>query len=142
MNYRRGFQRTYAVLAVAWIALVIFMVTSDRWIWTQWRITPTTWDALAKECGSVDVPPGELGSNPTDPSAIADQYIRQLDQQNRPAQNNNQSVKNGAKTLVVPPGPKVEWTAALSLPVPVLGYLFLFVVIPWIYRGFKSGTQI
>jgi hypothetical protein len=31
MNYRRGFQRVYAVLTVVWIAIVLFTVISGRW---------------------------------------------------------------------------------------------------------------
>lgn len=52
MNFRRGFQRVYAILAVAWVALVIFMVISDRWICEPWwRVLPNTYDNLAEQIG-------------------------------------------------------------------------------------------
>lgn len=62
INFGRGFQRMYVVLAAAWFLLVAFMVASDHWLWVPWRVTPTTWTALAKETGVVPyVPPPPSG---------------------------------------------------------------------------------
>lgn len=53
---RRGLQRLYAVLAITWLGMVVYMVASDRWIWEPWRITPTSWDDIVNRSGAVDGP--------------------------------------------------------------------------------------
>jgi hypothetical protein len=58
LDYRRGLQRLYVVLAVAWFLLVLFQVASDHWVREPWRITPSTWSEMAKRYGAVEAAPG------------------------------------------------------------------------------------
>lgn len=111
MNYRRGLQRAYFVLVAAWIALVVFMVLSDRWICEPWwRVLPNTYDSLAEQAGA--------GPNSTSQPLI-NGYLKFLE-----GINDHFAAK------------KAIWIAALSLPMPIVGYLLLFGAVPWIYRGF------
>jgi hypothetical protein len=113
MNYGRGLRRVYALLTVAWIALVVSMVVSNRWVWTPWRITPTTEDALLKEYGGV----------------VADPNDHQYD--DSPL----------VKAVGPPVSRKIAEVAALALPIPITGYLLLFYAVPWVFRGFKSTLK-
>lgn len=108
MNYRRGLGRLYAVLAIAWIAIAAFMVISDRWVWEPWRIAPMTW--------------GDVTQARSDGTVVfpAGMTLTKED------------------VLVAAPSTKLLWSAALGLPIPLLGYLVLFCAAPWIYRGFRS----
>ena len=140
MNYRRGLQRLYAVLAVVWIAGAPFAVLSGSWEpWLKFQGAElyTAEDRTA----NVD------HSSPTGWSIA------------------NESPKQRPSVIPAPPLPigvkmarlrVVDWAATermrayqrwiwagglLALP-PIFGYLILFYVIPWVYRGFKPGTQI
>jgi hypothetical protein len=110
MNYRNGVQRLYAVLAVAWVLLTAVMVTSNRWIWQPWRITPISWEEDAKQYGL-----SFSDKMPTDGKYVGD--------------------------IIVRPRTKLIWICALSLPMPITGYLLLFQVIPWVYRGFRRESS-
>jgi len=37
---------------------------------------------------------------------------------------------------------RLVWFGAVLILPPAFGYAVIFVVIPWIFRGFKPGTQI
>jgi hypothetical protein len=114
VNYRRGLRRLYLTLAAAWFLVVLFMVATDHWLWTPWNVLPVTWGRLAKERGVwiSTGPPVELS-----PKDV------QLDQI--------------LATLPVSPLRIARNVAALALPLPILGYVLLFWVWPWIYRGFR-----
>jgi hypothetical protein len=109
MNYRRGLQRLYAVLASAWFLLVLFMVAADRWLWVPWHVFPATGEGLAKEyrVSVSQVAPVELS----------------------PAEVTLKAKLSFSR--------KAESVGLLSLPFPVLGYVVLFWVGPWVYRGFR-----
>ena len=47
-----------------------------------------------------------------------------------------------APEVTVPYSKKLFDIAALSLPIPMLGYFILFLIFPWIARGFKRDTQV
>jgi hypothetical protein len=49
MNYRRGFQRIYAVLTVGWVAAVLLVLPADRL--NFWR----KWDAFDQVAGEFPV---------------------------------------------------------------------------------------
>jgi hypothetical protein len=134
MNYRRGLRRLYAVLAGAWLLLVLLMVAGERWLWAPWHVLPVTGDQLTREArgrnsrtggsqfggvpvdapkpcglgvggGAVELSPSEVSVNPNEFSAFG----------------------------------KAKSVAALSLPLPILGYVLLFWVWPWVHRGFTRA---
>ena len=124
MNIRRGFQRVYGLLTVAWIALVIFMVLSNRWICEPWwRVLPISYDTfynnLTEQAG---LPPNAKVEEM--PSVFINRYFQIMGDINDHLR---------AK--------KAIWIAALSLPLPIFGYLLLFGALPWIYRGFKPSPR-
>lgn len=107
MNYRRGFQRVYAVLTVVWAAAMLFAVLSD--VWQPWYspILNGGWSSTEDQLRIVRSEP--LPGQTLD---SAQQVRRWL------------------------------WAAGLSTLPPLLGYLILFYLVPWVYRGFRLGTQI
>jgi hypothetical protein len=104
MNYRRGFQRSYAVLTVAWIVLVTFMVLSGRWIWEPWRIVPTTLEASLIDAGGKPIASGP----------------------------DNEWVVLKEAPSEVAPIHQMEEIVMLAMPIPSAGYLLLFCVLPWV----------
>ena len=114
MNYRRGFQRLYALLTVVWIVGVLFVTVPSR-------PEVPNYDALAEQVRR-EVPPPPLGAIPIQP-------------QNKPAtfEHIDWPATERAQSIQ-----KWEWAAGLSLGPPLTGYLIFFLVGPWIYRGFKS----
>jgi hypothetical protein len=110
-SHRIGFQRLYAVLAVLWIGAALFTILSHRW--QPWLSFQPDYTALAmKNGGTISVTPDPNGGD------IFDLLI---------------------------PTPSTStvslWAAGLSLLPPLLGYSILFVVFPWVYRGFRPETQ-
>jgi hypothetical protein len=120
MNYRRGLHRLYLVLAASWFLLVLFMVATDHWFWTPWRVLPVTWEQLAKKHGLTvsDVPAPPPGFEVSRPDALDDML-------------------SGMPKAAPSPLRILRDVAALSVPLPALGYLLFFWVWPWIYRGFR-----
>jgi hypothetical protein len=103
MNYRHGFQRLYAVLTVAWVAVVLTASIQDR----PRAHKPDIWDQAAAL------------------SLTPDGY-KEWEIENE----------------ILLPGVLLHYWAVRSsvavLP-PALFYLFLFHVVPWVYRGFKPA---
>lgn len=104
MNYRRGLQRLYAVLAITWVAAILLFATRDRPTHTDW----------------IEVPDSQLKGDVFD--QVAAEYKRDH----------------------TPPEPEElvrYWSVQGTIAVgpPAVGYLLLFVVLPWIYRGFNPG---
>jgi hypothetical protein len=134
MNYRRGLHRLYLTLAAAWFLLVLFMVATDRWFWTPWRVLPITWGG-GWQVVSQEPIPSQFGGVPVDapatgrsPDALDDMLSRM------PKSNRN------ARPLSLTR--KAEDVAALALPFPILGYALLFWVWPWVYRGFGPKASV
>ena len=67
MNYRRGFQRLYAVLAIAWVAGLLFTLPSDRLrFWAA--LSPAQFDPDAFMAAQArDKPPPPPGAQPIPP---------------------------------------------------------------------------
>jgi hypothetical protein len=118
MNYRRGFQRVYAVLTVARVAAVLLTQPHDRLEF--WQVTPVpTFEEFKK---SFPVPAEVKFSA-------------------------NSAVAWDSDWKVLEPQPvsrtqKVLWLAQILLIPPAFGYLIAFFLIPWIYRGFRPATHI
>ena len=104
MNYRRGLQRLYLVLAVAWVAGVLFVVPSGRWEPWHKKVDPKVWADL----GVVPATPEEVSFS--DLKSIRDYRIEVW-----------------------------LWATGLAFIPPLIGYAFLFLVAPWVYRGFHPA---
>jgi len=107
MTYRRGFQRVYALLTVAWIGLVLLTVLPGYW--RPW---------LAASIWEMDLRP----NTPT--------HSISVDEIDVPA-----TAKLEVQTRRI-------WALGLSVIPPLVLYLSLFLIAPWIIRGFRPGTQI
>jgi hypothetical protein len=150
MNYRRGLQRVYAVLTVAWVAVLLFALPADRlkfWSATEeWGASdkpvgnPNDWTPVketAIDYGSHSVaplPPGAILVDPSRvtpvaPSTLTDADIQKLDAA--------KGVPFGHS-----PGGKGVWLAGVLFLPPVAGYAAIFLLVPWVYRGFKPAKQI
>jgi hypothetical protein len=103
MNYRRGLQRVYAALTIAWIVATLLIAVRDRPTHTDW----------------IEVPPK---------GDVFDQVAAEYKRDHQPPTREELVRYCGIQGVFVF-GP------------PVAGYLLFFGVVPWIYRGFKPGTQ-
>ena len=117
MNSRRGFQRLYVVLTLAWAAAVLFTQPNDTLKF--WQATPVpTFEELSK---SLAPPPEiKLGAN----SAVAwNSDWKVLEPQ--PASRTQ----------------KILWLAQILFIPPAFGYLIAFLLLPWIYHRFHPVTH-
>lgn len=185
MNYRRGLQRFYAVLAFCWVAFILIAIPSG-----QFEISPLddyrraveqtgapNWDDIAKESGgtiSSSAPKQATTLKQQDwfdanaPGAKASIRALPIDlAKNIPTFDEFVSSRapqiaapTELKTRVEKPAYAVldtrrhdraardytvaawSWAVGLATIPTALVYLLLFVVAPWVYRGFRSGTHI
>ena len=138
MNYRRRFQRVYAALTVAWIAVLLFMLPADRLRFWQAEIWQSTYDHSPEAVdlsryGTVEPTPPP----PNETKALSDAKGWTVVKET--------PIDYGPHSAVpIPfgesPTGKSAWLASVLFLPPVLGYIAIFLVIPWIYRGFRSGT--
>jgi hypothetical protein len=114
MNYRRGLQRVYLLIAVVWIAGVSFALLSYRW--QPWRATLPLWAAQNEtlQTSRSDASPFKVT-----PEAFLHEKATKLIH-----------------------GRIWMWDAALSLIAPLVLYGVLFGALPWAHRGFRPGAQI
>jgi hypothetical protein len=157
MNYRRGFQRLYVVLTVAWVAIACFA--------NQWKAQPRadegawfTRNALPKSTfgddSAVKLPPGAKlmepppGYTPDKPTTAPPDEFDQY----KVKPNASQSHGTASLSDIVSaesPNSNPQPTAALryakgisiALVPPAFGYLMLFQVVPWVWRGFRPATR-
>ena len=134
MNYRRGFQRIYAMLTLAWIAILLLNLPSDRWdFWRKWDI----FDQVAAHPCAVE---GHCSEEELKFPWIA----ARVDQEARLREQPKWKTLSEYITLSVPVESRVArflWLVDLLLLPPTLGYTAFFIMAPWIYRGFKSPRQ-
>lgn len=151
MNYRRGFQRVYTVLTVAWIGVYLFALPAERLRFWQ---APIDYDALPLEYGVDDsyaARARDTMAMPTPPPAgyVLD-HSRAWYEAREKANQGWSSTDDYAVSKQSPPKSnftetrigKTLWLASLLFAPPLIGYVAIFLVIPWIFRGFKAGTQI
>ena len=117
INYRRGFHRIFFVCAVLWVGGVLAIATINR-------PQPTNGIEVRLESGTVLSFP--LGTK----SGVIDSVVKL------------QTPPNGITLTEI--GPGLHWwelPAGIALvPVAVL-YFVVFIVIPWIHRGFRSERR-
>jgi hypothetical protein len=147
MNYRRGFQRIYALLTVGWVAALLFALPPYRLIFWE---PPIDYDALAITAGATDdsyatrVRDTKAMAVPPPPGYVLDHSKAWYEA--REKQTGWASTDDYSTSKQSPPGPlgpsrtgKFLWLTALLFGPPALGYFSLFYVGPWIYRGFRSA---
>jgi len=136
MNYRRGFQRLYLVFAAGWILAALVVLPSETvrfWHAEQQLANPSssTSDAPAHE-DVVDQIARERGTLQTS--------TERPDQTKKPLR----VVSSYYATDATPPESRMRkalWLAGVLIAPPATGYVLLFFLIPWIYRGFKPARQ-
>jgi len=182
MNYRVGFQRVYAVLTVAWIALVLLAAPADRLKF--WSTDPGDWVTIPWEEHARRAAPQPKRDPWERPSAAPNEAERaaaapekkqpQRDPWEEPIAAPAPSVvapkasvraradsfipdkpANSSEGEVVPlselqrpdePEPQSRWSkglwlaAVLFLP-PATGYVLLFHLARWVYRGFRGAQS-
>lgn len=183
MNYRRGLQRLYAVLTVAWIATLLFILPSDRVnFWVADHLVASSATIRGKTLDLSQMSDGQLQA-----------YKEMLEKRGSggtASESRTKRISTKGKTFIVPgdaaqseiqriAGPGVAWTevpndvwqdvaknddwkiwaegdrseplsprpqralwlAAVLFAPPLLGYATIFLLIPWIYRGFRPATR-
>jgi hypothetical protein len=127
MNYLRGFQRLYAVVALLWISFVLFATQSGRWKpWPympreQWEIESET-PIIPPTSASA---PGPVKANGPEFTLSPEKFLRDATRQEERHRN------------IV----RWSWVVGLVLLPPAFGYFLLFYVSRWIYRGFRPETH-
>jgi hypothetical protein len=120
MDYRRGFQRVYAVLTVAWVLIVLAVAFRDRPLPHK----PDIWERAAALPPAKDQP--EIDPKDLHPTVLPEDFLGWQVESEAPT--TGAILRHWGKR------------SALAVLAPAAGYLFLFMVIPWIYRGFKPRT--
>jgi hypothetical protein len=171
MNYRRGFQRLYAVLTVAWVALLLFALPSDRLKF--WSMQPNDWATVhgpwekdpalpdQSRYGTVTPAPpkSKFGGIPVDepfkPPPLSSEekptgkfVPPPLESEGKPANVFEETAKSGDWKIWTESGSdqppsraqKGLWLAGALFGPPVFGYAAIFLVIPWVYRGFRPAS--
>ena len=155
MNYRVGFQRLYAVLALAWVGFVLFVTPANKVkFWTA--DSPQAWGANDKPAARygnpndwTEVPATQQGKDLSKYGTVSP--ARQGQKTMRPLKDADidifDKIDAEAKNLTVvksEPLPNAEsrwikflWLAAVLFLPPAIGYAMLFYVLRWIYRGFR-----
>lgn len=149
MNYRRGFQRVYVVCSVLWIVGVLTISVRNR---------PRTidYDTPAKKAGAIEVDPSKVTDLPPDAVDVPNTKANTpfvpppLSSYKGDAPEDHPAIQsdNGPLRIVrsePPPGAvRSYWIARSEIIVlpPSVIYSFVFYIVPWVYRGFRPGTQI
>lgn len=138
MNYRRGFHRVYVVCSVLWIGVMLALAVRDR-------PRKIDYDALAKKYGAVEV-------DPNSPFTVSpEDFLRHEAEKakQKVTRDETRAPSSADKKWIVAsetPLPSMylqfwETRSSIALLPPTVGYLLLFVVVPWVYRGFRPGTD-
>jgi hypothetical protein len=132
MNYRRGLKRAYAVLAIAWIATLLYVLPSGRLKF--WSAQPSAQPNVAPVY------------NPT-ASGVAN--VIEIPASSRDERQYKFKMTDGKiyvvtteDTIAERPIGKFAWLAAWLFAPPIFAYGLLFIVLPWVFRGFKPAPQI
>ncbi len=136
LNYRRGFQRVFAVGSFLWIVAVAALSIRDR----PKRVD---YDALAKNAGATEVllNPSEVTPVPKSqfegaPVATPPRGYR-LDQPDpRFIPDPPLHIVKSEPLPVKSESPYWTYRSAVALLPPALSYFLLFWLLPWIRRGF------
>lgn len=149
MNYRRGLQRVYAVITVVWIAAWLFALPSYR---LRFWVAPVD-DSYATRVKESKGVPGILAPLP---EGYVLEHTIEWEKQNKAKKQQDCFADNAPPATepirysVIPNEPvfaesrtgKTLWLAAVLFGPPVTGYLGAFLIVPWVYRGFRPSPPI
>jgi hypothetical protein len=140
LNYRVGLQRVFAVVCAAWLTVVVAIAIHER----PRTKTTTARDFIAAECSDRYQLP-----RLSDEKLLICRRLLERRQQviknanpDRWTQIFNEADADEQSVTVQPDAStvRVYWAqcAAVAIGPPVFGYAVLFIVVPWIGRGFRS----
>lgn len=113
MNYRRGLQRAYMVLTVAWIAGVMSTVLTGHWEpWHRFE-QQNGWSVVSET-----------------PIVSPEQFFGKA----------RLSDIDEAETQRMMLHQRIGWAFGVSVIPTLAVYLTLFLVAPWVYRGFRPSS--
>lgn len=131
-NYRRGFQRVYAILTVVWFAMLLFMLPAERLEFWKVPTVALPSDAITVPNPKDSLPPPPPGYTLDEPKKSPDIWDQAAEEYRRA----HAESKPESRRI------KFLWVASVLLLPPLIGYVALFYAVPWIYRGFRPRTQI
>jgi hypothetical protein len=151
MNYRRGSQRLYAVLTVVWVAIACVAYQWKAWPRVDSGGRPTRNAPAKSTFGDLPAEP-PLGMLRCDVDATVDGKRVKV-RADIPAGSSPSQIQDAVRAYIKanPEWDKAGWGNAtmryvkgvsIALIPPVFGYLILFQVVPWVWRGFGPSTQI
>jgi hypothetical protein len=119
-NYKRGLLRVYAVVSVLWMATVLVVAVRDLPI-SDWSVVSERPDDGTPALNTPNA------TTATQPDAL-DKLIAGMPRKRRDIFD------------VIAPESGTYWASRIALTVlpPALCYASLFLVVPWIVRGFKG----
>jgi len=139
MNYRRGFQRLYSALTVAWVVALLFILPTDRVKFWSVAGKGTSAPVDLSQYGTVTPAPQSKGGWGANDVALGEANTSNIDKLFDQAE--AQEKAEAATRKVETRTQRVIWIAGILFGPPALGYAAFFFVIPWIYRGFQPTKQ-
>lgn len=155
LNYRRGFQRAWVVASVVWAVAVVAVSIPDQPRQVAVSI-PVDYDALAKKAGAIDdwvnVPPAKGKASTFTPPPIESDKGPATPVKlppPPPGYTLDPASPSSARTLTDADIARYDrrndllkyWglRSSIAFAPPVIGYLILFSILPWIGRGFVKS---
>ena len=140
-NYRHGLQRLYVVLAISWITFVVVATQSGRW--RPWPYMPRASWELPPHDSVVPAPHGQWeieSETPIVPPVTAPSPTKTNGPQFVSPEKflRDAALQEERHRSIV----RWSWVTGIAIVPSALGYVLLFYVAPWVYRGFRPGTQI
>jgi hypothetical protein len=142
MNYRRGFQRIYALVFGAWVTTTLLILPPQRLaFWRKWSVFD---EFAAHPCATqAEISKNQQDHQPTEERPCSDQEIfNQVEEEARHAEPPKWIYDH--ITLAVPIESRLQrfmWLLGLLILPPAIGYAAFFYIATWIFRGFKSSTR-
>jgi len=137
MNRRRGFFRLYAVLSVIWVIGVLVATPTERSKF--WR--PASPKAAAGRDREYRI--GDTVYH--FPADVSEERVwnilREKDIVVETTSDGVRVVSSTSQDDGQGAGPKLLGLAKCAVIPPATAYLALFVIVPWVYRGFRPGTR-
>ena len=129
MNYRRGLQRIYAVLAIMWVATLLYVLPSERlkfWQRTSGSLAPVYEGPNASGVANVIEIPASSRDERQYKFTMTDGKIY---------------VVTTEDAIAERPIGKFAWLVAWLFAPLICTYGLLFIVFPWVFRGFRPAKH-
>ncbi|MGD1093014.1 MAG: hypothetical protein ABSB35_13610 [Bryobacteraceae bacterium] len=129
MNYRRGFQRVYAVVTVVWVVSVLLFAPSERLrFWKVDQITQVQELMSDPKFQELDLSAQKAALAEIDP-----RFAQLSDEAYLPFRERMQAI--------VPPRyvriKQLLWLMGVIVLPPAAVFVLFVYVVPWVYRGFS-----